>query len=80
LNNGFPKIWTLEFLKIHNCIICSSLLIEKEIFNKINNMKCVKNGDEDYDCWLRALQHTNSVYINDICFYYDLGHGYGQQY
>jgi hypothetical protein len=80
LNNGFPKIWTLDFLKIHNCIICSSVLIEKKILDTINNFKNIKPPGEDYDCWLRALQYTNSVYINNICFYYDLGHGYGQQY
>ena len=80
LNNGFPKIWTLDFLKIHNCIICSSVLIEKKILDTINNFKNIKPPGEDYNCWLRALQYTNSVYINDICFYYDLGHGYGQQY
>ena len=43
-------------------------------------MKCVQNGQEDYDCWLRALEHTNSVYVKDICFYYDAGHGHGQNY
>jgi teichuronic acid biosynthesis glycosyltransferase TuaG len=80
MDNGFPELWTIEFLKIHNCIICSSVLIEKEILNKINNLKCVKNGQEDYDCWLRALENTNCVYIQDICFYYDTGHGYGQNY
>ena len=80
MDNGFPDIWTLDFLKIHNCIICSSVLLEKEVLNKINNIKCVKNGQEDYDCWLRALEHTNSVYIQEICFYYDTGHGYGQNY
>lgn len=79
LVNGFPDIWNLDFLKIHNCIICSSVLVEKELLNKINNMKCV-NRNEDYDCWLRLLEHTNSVYIKDICFYYDNGHGYGQNY
>ena len=80
LANGFPKIWNVEFLKIHNCVICSSVLMEKEILDKINNMRCVKNGKEDYDCWLRALEHTNSVYVQAICFYYDDGHGDGQQY
>ena len=78
LDNGFPKIWNLDFLKIHNCMICSSVLIEKEILNKINNMKCSRYG-EDYDCWLKALQYTDSVYIPDVCFYYDGGHGYGSQ-
>ena len=43
-------------------------------------MKYLKNGEEDYDCWLRVLEHTNNVYIQDICFYYDSGHGYGQNY
>ena len=78
--NKLPKIWNKDFLKINNCVICSSVLIEKEILTKINNMKCVRNGEEDYDCWLRALEHTNSVYVEDICFYYDGGHGYGQNY
>ena len=80
LDNGFPDIWNLNFLKIHNCIICSSVVVEKELLNKINNIKCVKNGIEDYDCWLRVLEHTNSIYVKDICFYYDDKHGDGQNY
>jgi hypothetical protein len=50
------------------------------MLNKINNMKHVKNGIEDYDCWLRILEHTNCVYVQDICFYYDGKHGNGQNY
>lgn len=80
LDNGFPRIWNLEFLKIHNCVICSSALVEKEILEKINKIECMKNGEEDYNCWLKVLEHTNSVYVQDICFYYDTGHGYGQNY
>ena len=80
LENGFPKIWTFDFLKIHNCIICSSVLIEKNILDKINNFEILRNGQEDYSCWLRALQHTNSIYIDDICFYYDNDHGKGRNY
>ena len=80
LENGFPNIWTLDFLQIHNCIICSSVLIEKQILDKINGMKHIKNGQEDYDCWLRALVYANFVYIQDICFYYDANHGNGQNY
>tara|TARA_B100001250_G_scaffold178004_1_gene152992 strand:- start:168 stop:887 length:720 start_codon:yes stop_codon:yes gene_type:complete len=80
LKNGFPKIWSLEFLKIHNCVICSSVLMEKNILDKINNFKNVKGGEEDYDCWIRSLEHTNSVYVDDVCFYYDGRHGNGQNY
>jgi glycosyltransferase involved in cell wall biosynthesis len=80
LDNDYPDIWTLEFLKYHNSIITSSVLIEKEIIYKIGGMNLVKNGEEDYNYWLRALQHTNSIYIKDICFYYDENHGDGRNY
>jgi glycosyltransferase involved in cell wall biosynthesis len=70
MDNGFPDIWDYNFLKIHNCIICSSVLIEKEILIKANYMNHSKNG-EDYDCWLKCLKFTNNVYLKDICFYYD---------
>jgi len=80
LDNGFPRIWNLEFLKIHNCVICSSALVEKEILNKVDNFTIMEPPDEDYNCWLKVLEHTNSVYVQDICFYYDTGHGYGQNY
>ena len=80
LNSGFPTIWNLKFLKIHNCVICSSVMLEKTILDKINNFKNMKPPGEDYDCWLRALEYTDSVYVKDICFYYDNGHGDGKNY
>ena len=80
IDNGFPKIWNYDFLKIHNCIITSSVLIEKSILEKINNFNNLKNGKEDYDCWLRALKYTDLIYVENICFYYDLNHGSGQNY
>tara|TARA_B100001175_G_scaffold235425_2_gene201808 strand:- start:3127 stop:3846 length:720 start_codon:yes stop_codon:yes gene_type:complete len=79
LKNGFPKIWSLEFLKIHNCIICSSVVIDKEIVNKVGKF-IIARTSEDYEYWLRALEHTNSVYVDDVCFYYDGRHGNGQNY
>ena len=78
--DGFPEIWTNDFIKIHNCILCSSVVIEKEILDTIQNMRCVSICSmipEDYDCWLRATQHTDCVYVKDACIYYDGGHGYG---
>lgn len=80
LAKGFPEIWTYEFLKVHNCMIMSSVVVERSILEKINNFKNIKNGEEDYDCWLRALEHTNSVYVKETCFYYDDGHGDGQNW
>jgi hypothetical protein len=81
LDNGFPRIWNLNFLNIHNCMINSSVIVNKDIL--VNN-SCVRNepngSGDDYRVWLRALEHTNSVYVDDICFYYDDGHGDGQNY
>jgi hypothetical protein len=79
LDNGFPDIWNYEFLKIHNCVITSSIVIEKSILDKINNFNAMNYAD-DYDCWLRALQYTDSIYVKDICFYYDNNHGDGRNY
>jgi glycosyltransferase involved in cell wall biosynthesis len=79
LDKGFPRIWDLDFLKIHNCAITSSVVIEKDILDSIQGMKHMNSG-EDYDCWLRALEITQCVYLTDICFYYDLAHGAGQNY
>ena len=80
LENGFPEIWTLPFLKIHNCVICSSVIIKREILDKIHNMNNVRNGQEDYDCWIRAMENTDCVYVKDICFYYDVKHGDGSNH
>jgi glycosyltransferase involved in cell wall biosynthesis len=80
LDRGFPFIWDLNFLRINNCCVNSSVVIKKDILDKIGNFKHMPPPGEDYDCWLRALEHTNCVYVKAICFYYDLGHGDGQNY
>jgi glycosyltransferase involved in cell wall biosynthesis len=79
MDNGFPNIWDLSFLKIHNCMICSSVIIEKDIIDKTGKFIIDRNS-EDYEYWLRALNYTDSVYVSDICFYYDLEHGGGNNY
>ena len=80
LDRGFSDIWNYDFIKIYNCMITSTVIIEKDILKQINYMKNIRNGEEDYDCWLRLLKHTDSIYIKEPCIYYDNGHGNGQQY
>jgi glycosyltransferase involved in cell wall biosynthesis len=75
----FPDIWNLDFLKIHNCCITSSVVVEKSILDTVGTMKLLNKG-EDYDYWLRILEHTNCMYIKQVCFYYDIRHGEGQKY
>lgn len=76
LENGFPEIWNLEFLKIHNCVINSSVIVENDMLVKIGGVPFKRRG-QDYQCWLNILKHTNCIYLKDICVYYDSKHGDG---
>jgi len=75
----FPRIWKRAFLEIHNSIICSSVVLTAELAKRTGRFAILKRAD-DYEYWLRALQHTDLVYVDDVCFYYDNGHGNGQNY
>ena len=77
---NLPEIWNLALMEKSNYMITSSVVIEKTILEQIHNFNSFKNALEDYDCWLRALAHTNSVYINECCVYYDVAHGDGRHY
>lgn len=73
----FPPIWTIDLIKIHNCIITSSVLLKKELAMAVGSMGNYQNGQEDYDYWLRCLQLSDCIYIKEPCIYYDLNHGHG---
>jgi hypothetical protein len=75
----FPKYWNYDFLKIHNCVIKSSVVIDKKIFNIAGGFRGLpKNAD--YDFWLSLLQLTDLLYIDEPLFYYDGRHGDGKKY
>ena len=77
----YPDIWTYDFIKIHNCIITSSVIVEKKLMDVLGGFRGLPttlNGD--YDCWLGLLQITNMLYIKEPLFYYDGKHGTGQNW
>ena len=75
----FPTYWNYDFLKIHNCVIKSSVIIEKNLFNTLGGFRGLpKNAD--YDCWLGLLQLTDLLYVDEPLFYYDGSHGDGKKY
>lgn len=78
-NGKFPQLWTYEFLKVHNCVIKSSVVFEKEIFNLLGGFRGIPKL-ADYDCWLGLLQLTDLLYIDVPLFYYDGSHGSGKKY
>ncbi len=77
---GYPEIWDFEFLKIHNCVITSSVVVEKKLITTLGGFRPIPDGVEDYDCWLGLLRHTNLIYVDIPLFYYDSNHGEGRNY
>lgn len=79
LDNGYPKIWTYELIKAHNCMINSSVILEKEILDKINGVPLQRRG-QDWACWKNALKYTDSLFVDHPFFYYDKRHGDGSNH
>jgi len=67
----YPNIWNLNFISKHNTIITSSVMFRYKLLSSIGFMKCLPNGYEDYDYWIRILQFTDCYYINKPLIYYD---------
>ena len=81
LKDKFPNKFNLDFVKIHNPIITSSICFKKELINEIGYMKLIKNGGQiingkkewqDWDYWKRMLKYTECLYIDKPLVYYDL--------
>lgn len=69
--DGFPKIWNNDFIKIHNCVITSSVVMTRALFEKMGGFRELRNGEEDYDLWKRSVDSGNNiVYIDEPHFYY----------
>ena len=79
LKDSLPKIWNSEFTNIWNCFITSSVIVEKNLFNKLGGFRNLPLW-ADYDCWKGLQQLTDSIYINEPLFYFDGLHGDGRNY
>lgn len=85
ISKGFPSIWDYNFIKIHNCIITSSFIVERKLIESIDYMQPIRMGQgrasEDYDCWLKMFaKGEKCVYIYQPCIFYDEAHGTGRDY
>ena len=78
-NKKFPSIWNYDFLKIHNCIIKSSVVVDKQLFDLIGGFRGLPEK-ADYDLWLNILKTTDLLYVDEPLFYYDGKHGDGKNY
>ena len=78
-NGKLPRVWKEDFLKIHNCVIKSSAVIDTEILKMIGGFRGIPKKS-DYDCWLNIIKVVDLLYIDEPLFYYDGSHGSGQYY
>ena len=79
LADGFPSVWTRDFLGIHNSAVCSSVVISRHVLSKVGTFRILPSA-VDYDFWMRVLEHTDCAYVDEPLFYYDNGHGGGRHY
>ncbi len=80
-NFKFPNEIDFSFLKIHNSIITSSVIVERNLLELIGGFRPFATKNDyapDYDCWLGLLRLTNCDYIDEPLFYYDSLHGSGR--
>ena len=87
--NGKKNIIHGEYLKGFNLqdpdkgwypIISASVVVEKSLLNNVGNFSEIKPPGEDHSTWLKVLKYTDAVLINENLLYYDIGHGYGQEW
>jgi len=76
----YPTIFNRKIIEIHNLIVTSSVMVEREMFQNIGYFKEIRNGQEDYDAWKRILTKCKCYYISTPCFYYNNLHGDGKNY
>tara|TARA_B100001057_G_C22667843_1_gene878599 strand:- start:312 stop:1034 length:723 start_codon:yes stop_codon:yes gene_type:complete len=77
--NTLPIVWNSEFTNVWNCFITSSVVVERNLFNKLGGFRNLPLW-ADYDCWKGLQQLTDSIYINEPLFYFDGLHGHGRNY
>ena len=77
LKQDFSDIIDSATINKHNCIICSSVLFNRKLFNLIGYMEPVKNWSgnngiyQDWDYWKKTIKHSNIYYIKEpLMIYY----------
>ncbi len=75
----YPEIWDREFVTRHWPVITSSVVVEKELIEKVGGFRNLPKA-ADFDCWLAILQFTNAIFISEPLVFYDQNHGYGRNY
>ncbi len=72
-----PNIITKKMIENDNKIYNSTVILHKNIINKVGEFDL--GNYEDWEYWKRSLKHTDCYYINEPLVYYDNNHA-GQKH
>jgi teichuronic acid biosynthesis glycosyltransferase TuaG len=70
LTQSIPMTLTLEMIQQTNYINNSTVLIEKELCNRVGEFNI--GHSEDWDYWLRALRYTHCGYLPELLVFYTM--------
>ena len=73
------NIWGGEELHIHNCCVCSSIVIKKDLINQAGYFP-IKSYGEDWEYWKELIKYSKCVFLREPLTYLDQNHGDGQCY
>lgn len=86
-DGSLPQRFTYSFLRVHNCIITSTVLVHKPLLEAAGGFDLtVKPPGEDYSTWLKLLQQRSvrfpdvtatCTYLSEPLAYYDDDHDGG---
>jgi len=79
LLQDFPQIWNKTLFYIHNCALASAVVVKKDLILSVGGFKLISFAD-DYECWLRIIEKTDCLFLDEPLVYIDGNHGDGRQY
>jgi glycosyltransferase involved in cell wall biosynthesis len=78
LKENIPTIIKLETIKNGNKILNSTVILHRNIINKVGEFDLGKN--EDWEYWKKAMKYTDCYFINEPLVYYDDNHAGQKNY
>ncbi len=73
------NIWDESSIKVHNCNVCSSVVMKKELIKKAGYFP-LKGYAEDWEYWTKLFKHSKCVFLREPLTYIDMNHGDGKNY
>ena len=66
-----PSVLCRDLIAAHNFIITSSVVVDRGLLRDAGPFRCLPPGEEDYDLWLRCLEHVDCLHLDTPLTYYD---------